>query len=188
MLDPVLHLGAVALLVLVFGTAVASKLPTLLEFEGVVGNYRLLPDRAVPLAARLVVALEALAVLLLIVPNARDWGAACALGLLVLFAVAMAVNIRRGRVEIDCGCFRTTHRQRLSWWLVGRNGALALAAAALWLPLSRAPMTFDYVQAALAGLALYLIYLGGSQIVLPRPPSFDENFERSRRAADPQEI
>jgi hypothetical protein len=188
MLDPVLHLGAVALLVLVFGTAVASKLPTLLEFEGFVGNYRLLPDRAVPLVARLVVSVEALTVLLLVVPGARDWGAAAALGLLVLFAIAMAINIRRGRAEIDCGCFRATHRQRLSWWLVARNAALALAAAALWLPISRAPLTFDYVHAALGGLVLYLVYLGGSQIALPRPPSFDENFERSRRAAGLQEI
>jgi hypothetical protein len=174
--------------VLIFGTAVASKLPTLLEFEGVVGNYRLLPDRLVPLAARLLVALEALTVMLLLVPVTRVWGAAAALGLLVLFAAAMAINIRRGRVEIDCGCFRTTHRQRLSWWLVGRNAALALAAAALWLSVSRAPMTLDYVQAALGGVVLYLIYVGGSQIVLPRPPSFDENFERSRRAAGLQEI
>jgi Methylamine utilisation protein MauE len=187
MLDPVLHLGAVVVLVLVFGTAVAGKLPTLLEFEGVVGNYRLLPDWAVPLAARLVVLLEAAAVLLLVVPAMRGWGAGAALGLVVLFAAAMAVNIRRGRVEIDCGCFRTAHRQRLSWWLVGRNAALALAAAALWLPISRAPLTFDCVQAALGGAALFLIYLGGSQVVLPRPPSFDENFERSRHAAGLQE-
>lgn len=188
MLDPVLHLGAVALLVLIFGTAAASKLPTLLEFEGVVGNYRLLPDRVVPVAARLAVALEGLTVLLLLVPATRGWGAAAALGLLVVFAAAMAINIRRGRVEIDCGCFRATHRQRLSWWLVGRNACLALAAAALWLPPSRATITFDYVQAGMGGLVLYLVYLGGSHIVLPRPPSFDENFERSRRAAELQEI
>jgi hypothetical protein len=44
-------------------------------------------------------------------------------------------------------------------------------------------MTFDYLQAALGGAALFLVYVGGSQIALPRPPSFDENFERSRRAA-----
>jgi hypothetical protein len=103
MLDPVLHLGAVALLVLIFGTALASKLPTLLEFDGVVSNYRLLPDRAAPFAARLIVSFEALTVVLLVVPPARGWGAAAALGLLVLFAAAMAINIRRGRVEIDCG-------------------------------------------------------------------------------------
>jgi hypothetical protein len=48
-------------------------------------------------------------------------------------------------------------------------------------------LPFDYVQAALGGAALFLIYLGGSQIVLPRPPSFDENFERSRQAAGLQE-
>jgi hypothetical protein len=59
---------------------------------------------------------------------------------------------------------------------------------ALWLPLSRGAMTFDYLQAALGGAVLYLIYLGGSQIVLPRPPSFDENFERSQRTAELQEI
>lgn len=187
MLDPVLHLSAAALLVLVFGTAVVSKLPTLPEFEGVVGNYRLLPGWAVPAAARLLVAVEALTVVLLLVPAWRAWGAAAALALLVLFAAAMAVNLRRGRVEIDCGCFRATHRQRLSWWLVGRNAALGLCAAALWLPLSRVPVLLDYVQAAAAGSVLYLVYLSGSQILLPRPPSFDENYQRSRREAGLQE-
>lgn len=188
MLDPVLHLGAVVLLVLVFGAAVASKVPTLLEFEGVVGNYRLLPRRVVPLATRLVVALEALTVVLLVVVPLRPWGAASALALLALFAGAMAVNIGRGRVEIDCGCFRATHRQRLSWWLVGRNAVLGLAAAALWMSLSRSPMPIDYVQGLLGGGVLYLTYLAGSQIVLPRPPSFDENFERSQRPPELQEI
>ena len=176
------------LLVAIFATAAASKATALLEFEGVVGNYRLLPRRLAPVVARLLPAVEAATVVLLLLPATRGLGAPLAISLLVLFGFAMAVNIRRGRTEIDCGCFRTTHRQRLSWWLVGRNAALAVTGALLWLPVSREPVLFDWLQAALGAGVLYGLYAAGSQIVLPRPPSFDENFERSLNEADMQEV
>jgi hypothetical protein len=38
----------------------------------------------------------------------------------------MAINIRRGRRHIDCGCFQSALKQTLSWILVARNGVLAL--------------------------------------------------------------
>lgn len=188
MLAPVVHLAALLLLVAIFATAAIGKALTPLEFEGVVANYQLLPRRMVPLVARLLPAVEAIAVVLLMPPATRPVGAAMATVLLLAFAFAMAVNVRRGRTEIDCGCFRATHRQRLSWWLVGRNLALVLVAVALWLPVTRDPILFDWVQAALAGGVLFLLYLAGSEITLPRAPSFDENFERSLGDARGQEV
>jgi hypothetical protein len=187
-LAPVIHNAALLLLVAIFATAAISKALTPLEFEGVVTNYRLVPHRLVPPIARLLPAVEAATVVLLLLPATRPVGAATAAILLLAFAFAMAVNVRRGRTEIDCGCFRTTHRQRLSWWLVGRNLALVLVAVALWLPVTREPILFDWLQAALAGGALSLLYLAGSEMTLPRPPSFDENFERSLGDAHGQEV
>jgi hypothetical protein len=46
--------------------------------------------------------------------------------LLILFAAAMAINIGRGRRNIDCGCFQSALRQNLSLTLVARNLGLAL--------------------------------------------------------------
>ena len=52
-----------------------------------------------------------------------------AMALLALFAAAMAINIRRGRDHIDCGCGQSFLRQTLSWMLVARNGRAGGAAA-----------------------------------------------------------
>jgi hypothetical protein len=43
----------------------------------------------------------------------------------------MAVNLRRGRGHIDCGCGHAELRQPLNWLLVFRNIALALPLLAL---------------------------------------------------------
>ena len=37
----------------------------------------------------------------------------------------MAINLARGRRNIDCGCFQSALKQRLSWVLVARNVVLA---------------------------------------------------------------
>ena len=51
--------------------------------------------------------------------------------LLLLFAAAMAVNLRRGRADIDCGCALGLLKERISWPLVARNLVLAAAAAVI---------------------------------------------------------
>ncbi|MEF9603853.1 methylamine utilization protein MauE, partial [Paracoccus sp. PXZ] len=56
-----------------------------------------------------------------------------AAGLLLVFAAALAINVLRGRTQIDCGCFRNGLKQPVSWLLVLRNlvlTGLALAVAA----------------------------------------------------------
>jgi hypothetical protein len=113
---------------LIFVTAAFGKLRHRLEFQGVVSNYRLLPEAVVPAFALLLPPIEmAVAATLLFAPS--PWAALCAAALLVLFAVAMGINIRRGRRHIDCGCFQSSLKQTLSWILVARNLALALLLA-----------------------------------------------------------
>jgi hypothetical protein len=115
------RLAAAALL----GAAGAAKLAALEPFVGVVRNYRLLPGALVRPVAYLIPPLElALAAGLLLVPGGRLPALGAAL-LTLGFAAAMAVNLRRGRADIDCGCFAGLMRQRLSWALVARNAALA---------------------------------------------------------------
>lgn len=113
------------LLALVFIFAAVGKARHRMVFEGVVANYRLLPEIAVPAFALLLPTVEiAVAGALVLVPP--FWPEASAAALLLLFAAAMAVNIRRGRRHIDCGCFQSALKQTLSWTLVGRNVGLAL--------------------------------------------------------------
>jgi hypothetical protein len=124
--DPVMPIVGAGTLALVFAAAAAGKLRAREEFVGVVGNYRLLPGPAVrPVALALPLAEVAVA-LGLVVPATRRVAAVGAIALLVLFGLAVAVNLLRGRRYIDCGCFRFSMRQPLGWGLVGRNAGLIL--------------------------------------------------------------
>jgi hypothetical protein len=78
--------------------------------------------------------------------------------LLLIFAAAMAVNIRRGRRHIDCGCGHAGLRQQLGWSMVVRN---LLMAAALGLRLATPgdATPVDFALAAAAGGVFYLLTL-----------------------------
>ena len=90
------------LVALIFLTAAVGKFRHRLVFQGVVANYRLLPESTIPAFALLLPPVEAaVATALLFTPS--SWPAVSAASLLILFAVAMAINIRRGRRYIDCG-------------------------------------------------------------------------------------
>jgi len=88
----------------------------------------------------------------------KPWPALAALLLLLLFATAIAINLKRGRDYIDCGCGQTFLKQTLRWTLVWRNGGLA----ALLLPslLLSGPGTMSVALTGMAtGLGFFLLYL-----------------------------
>ena len=118
---------------LAFLVAAAGKLRDRDAFEGVVANYRLLPSPAVPIVAAGLPWVE-VATGLGLLAHARAAGVAGVV-MLVLFALGIAINLLRGRREIDCGCGGLSAGQPLSWALVARNVGLLL----LLLPLLAAP-------------------------------------------------
>ena len=126
-IDPSILMTSRVLGTLVFGMAVLGKLRHRDEFVGLVANYRLVPEPLVPVVAWLVIALETLVVLSLATGVALGAGAGLAVTLLCVFALAMTINLARGRQEIDCGCFQSELRQRLSVSLVVRNMVLTAA-------------------------------------------------------------
>lgn len=118
------------ILALLFALSSWSKLRDRAAFAGIVADYRLLP-RA--LAAPLSLAIpfvEAVVAVGLLLDGMRATAAAWAGALIVLFSLAVFVNLLRGRTHIDCGCFGAAFRQRIGWSLLARN-ALLLAAVAL---------------------------------------------------------
>lgn len=123
---------------------------------GVVANYRLLPDAAVaPFAAALPFVELGLAVALL---AGLRVAAPVAAAMLVLFALAMEINIRRGRSHIDCGCGRSQLRQPLSRLLIGRNLVLAALLAPCLLP-APSPTLPTLALGAAGGTVLFVLYL-----------------------------
>ena len=111
---------------LVFALAAVQKAMHWRVLPGVIANYRLFPRFMVVPAAVLLPAVEAILAILLLSGRVSPWPALAAMALLMLFAVAMAINLRRGRDDIDCGCGETFLRQTLNWTLVLRNALLAL--------------------------------------------------------------
>lgn len=152
--------AAVALILLL---AAIDKLRDRELFEAIVENYRVPPAGSASRALSFVLpAAEIATAGLLLWPALRAIGAAAAVGLLALFSLAIAVNLWRGRSDIDCGCGGASGRQTLSWWLIARNAVLALAAVVgagegaardiAWLD------AFTAVAGTLALLALYVFF------------------------------
>lgn len=129
-------------------------------FEGTLADYRLLPAALLPAAGPALIAAELAAAFALILPAARPWGAALAMALLALYAAAIAVNLLRGRREIDCGCGGPG--ELISWALVGRNLALiVLAAPSLYRPAIEDPAAYGLAAllATFAGVGMLCLSL-----------------------------
>ncbi|MGE4246760.1 MAG: MauE/DoxX family redox-associated membrane protein [Parvibaculaceae bacterium] len=135
--DPLLVAIAAGLLALVMARGLWHKLSDHAMFRATLADYGLVPERLVPAVAVGLAAAEALVALGLVVPMTRMVAALAGAVLLALYAWAIAVNIRRGHVTIDCGCGGPGHG--LSWMLVARNlGLIGVALVAALAPAGRA--------------------------------------------------
>ena len=115
------------LLAVVFAVAGVAKLTDR------AGSQRALTDFGVPtsLAAPLglLLPLAEFAVAVALIPTATAWwGALGALALLLLFIVAISINLARGR-KPDCRCFGQLHSAPVGWKTLVRNGLLGVVAA-----------------------------------------------------------
>ncbi|HEU5470943.1 MAG TPA: MauE/DoxX family redox-associated membrane protein [Actinophytocola sp.] len=159
----------------VFLVAVVGKISSraaFAAFEGSLRRMAVLVPGAVGPAARATLALEALTVVLLIVPLrwAAVAGFAIAGGLLAIFTVAIARSLRAGN-RAPCRCFGASSVPLGPRHLV-RNGLL-LAGAAVGLVAAGVPGEVDLagaLAAAVAGLAAGGLIAGFDDIAeLVRP-------------------
>jgi len=134
MIDPVVSVSLRCLLALLFASAAWHKWADSRRFASIVEAYRIAPATFARLLGRVVPAVEAAIAFGLLLPLYR-WGAIAAAGLLVAFNVAIAVNLARGRRDIDCGCFAERASVPLGITPIVRNTLLIGAAAVVCLPL-----------------------------------------------------
>ena len=57
--------------------------------------------------------------------------AVLAMGLFIVFCLAMSVNLVRGRRDLSCHCGGAIGNHLISWWLVGRNSLLIIGLVLL---------------------------------------------------------
>jgi hypothetical protein len=129
-------------------------------FAGAVAAYALLPQWAIGGVARALPLIEIAVGTGLLFRVSREGAALTSALLLTLYALAIAINLRRGRRELDCGCFGFGRRSTISMRLLWRNAVLILASlAAGFLPLrNRALDWIDLFTVAVGIAAAALLY------------------------------
>jgi hypothetical protein len=171
-LDPAFGSAASAALALVFAQAAWHKLRDLRAFALAVAAYELMPAPLAPLAAAQLLVAELSLVGMLLLPAARPGAALAALSLLALYSAAIAVNLARGRRDIDCGCTGPALRQPLSGWLLARNAALGALALCAALPAAaRGLAAVDALPIAGGSAAFFALTLAANQLAANAPAS-----------------
>ncbi len=158
-LDPGAGYVLVGALALLFAQAAWHKWRALAQFGAVLEAYRLFPAPLL-LPLRLLVPACETAIALLLLPDAtRSAAAAAGAALLLAYAAAMAVNLRRGRRDLDCGCAGPAERRPIAAWMAWRNVLLAGLLALVGQPWMQRPLgATDLLTVAGGVLVLVLLY------------------------------
>lgn len=141
MLDPALGFVIVLGTALLLANAAIQKFRGLARFADIVTAYRVLPDALSRSVACLIPCLEAAMAAALVWEPSRHGAAMAAAGLLIAYAAGLAVNLLRGRRDLDCGCGAARDRGPIAAWMVWRNVLLAAALGVAALPWS--PRSLD---------------------------------------------
>lgn len=154
---------------LLFLMAAVHKLSAPQRFLATLREYRLLPPALLAPAAVAIMALEVLLGLGWLFAWQLPLTGTLSAALLAVYAGAMAINLRRGRRHISCGCsFASEERRepRLSGILPLRNVLMAAVALLALLPASSRELTWlDDLSLGAALLASMLIYGGANQLI-----------------------
>jgi hypothetical protein len=169
MLDPLVlklvSLGFALLLLL----AAVHKLTALQTFRATLAGYEIMPGALVAPASILVPIIEAMLGTAWLLNQQPVFVALATAALLASYLSAIAINLVRGRVHIDCGCSMGSSAgrdQQLSWGLVARNSILIVAALTATVPASeRAISVLDYVTLVAGLLAIVLLYGATNQLL-----------------------
>ena len=183
-IDPAIIWTVSLALALVFGTSAAIKFADFSEFRGALENYRIVPEKlALPTAA--IVPLGELGCAVgLLVPRFHVAAAMLLIFLVAIFTAAIGINMMRGRLYIDCGCFGPMLRQPLSNWLMVRNGVLMLlGAVAMLANHARAMTSLDVVTITLGASTMVLLY-GAANYLLANAPASNKMKRLAMEPAD----
>jgi hypothetical protein len=171
MIDPLIaRIIAVGFSLIWFGAA-WHKLAARQSFRAVLEDYRLLPTTSLDVLVWLVPAVEATLAAAWVFAFLPALTIPATSALLIAYATAIAINLRRGRAYIGCGCGFSpgADDQPLSWMLVLRN--LLFVALALVASLPQAERSLgigDHALLVLALLVAVLLHTAAMQLLRNR--------------------
>jgi hypothetical protein len=182
--DPVTQWGGALLLSLLLLSAAWHKVREGEAFSLTLAAWRVVPAAFVPLTRWALALIEVDLALGLLLPSQRLLALPVTAVLLLVYGGGLALNLARGRRDLDCGCGGSA--QRISGALVLRNAMLAGAALLLWAAADHGPArpleAFDFLTLAafVAGGVLCWLLVGQ---VLEQSAAFAAE-RRARAAAD----
>lgn len=173
MLDPLITKAISIGLGLMFLLAAYHKLANGAEFRVTLLEYQLLPEWLVSPASRIIPVVEILlGCSWLLSGYGQAATAVASASLLGIYALAIGINLYRGRVHFDCGCSfggKDDSEQFLSGGLVVRNLILIAAALVTLLPATtRSFGSGDYATLAAVLLAATLLFAAANQLISNR--------------------
>ena len=166
MMSSVVVIAICTLFIGVFGPALLHKVRERPRFSAALHAYQILPSSMVtPVVWLLILAEIVVTVGLIITPElALRW----ALCLFAGYGVAIAINVARGRSEIDCGC--GDEPTPVSWRVLLRNMVLVgLALIGIYLTGTNIYAPELSAGTVLLGISLgltgWILYLGFEQLI-----------------------
>jgi hypothetical protein len=165
-LDPAIGLLLVATVAVLFGSAGVHKARDLKRFDEIFSAYGILPAISRWHLSWLVPVLELAVAVGLLFDASRLYAGVLGIALLLAYASAIGINLRRGRRDLACGCGGPDERRPIARWMVGRNIVVALALFGALAPWTGRPLGFtDVVTVTFGLLTLALIYLCIDQLM-----------------------
>ncbi|MDA0681170.1 MAG: hypothetical protein O3A13_15155 [Proteobacteria bacterium] len=173
MLDPLIIKAISIGLGLMFLFAAYHKLSQGAAFRVTLLEYQLLPDWLVSPASRIIPIIEILLGASWLISfydlTMTAIGSATLLG---IYALAISVNLYRGRVHFDCGCSfggKDDSEQFLSFGLVLRNLVLIATALVALMPTESRAFSFaDYATLTAILLTTTLLFAAANQLISNR--------------------
>jgi len=167
-IDPGVAWLIIACAGLLFLVSALHKLRDLRRFAEVFAAYGVFPAVLARRLALGVPALELAVAVGLLFDNLRALALWVGMTLLLSYATAIAVNLARGRRDLDCGCAGPNDRRPIAAWMVWRNVGIAVLLSAVLLPWSdRSFVLTDGVTVGFGTACCALVYLCLDRLLAP---------------------
>ena len=167
-IDPAVAYLIVASAGLLFLVSALHKLRDLRRFAEVFAAYGVFPGALARRLAPVVPALELVVAVGLLFDNSRALALGVGVALLLTYGTAIAVNLARGRLDLDCGCAGPNDRRPVAAWMVWRNIGIAILLAAVLVPWSDRPVELtDGVTVGFGTACCALVYLCLDRLLAP---------------------
>lgn len=165
-LDPAVGLLLVATFALLFGSAAVHKLRDWRRFDEIFAAYGVVPAISRWRLSWVVPVLELSVAVGLLMDASRPFAVVVGMLLLLTYATAIGINLRRGRRDLACGCGGPDERRPIAPWMVWRNVLLALGLAGTLVQWTGRPLVLmDAVTVTFGLLTLALVYLCIDQLM-----------------------